>query len=57
MYEFKKMKLKNIDREFTASFGVVEYNGYEEFESFIKRSDNALYESKEKGRDNYVIGK
>ncbi|MEE9597470.1 MAG: diguanylate cyclase [Acidiferrobacterales bacterium] len=39
----------------TASFGVAEFNRDEKSEVLIKRTDNALYEAKEHGRNKIVI--
>lgn len=41
--------------ELTISLGVTEYRYTEDEESFIKRVDKALYEAKEKGRNQVVV--
>jgi diguanylate cyclase (GGDEF)-like protein len=40
---------------FTISVGIAELYGQESVEEWMKRSDDALYEAKETGRDKYVI--
>ena len=42
--------------EFTASFGVVEFDETESAEDFVRRADQALYESKHNGRNRVTIG-
>ncbi|MEM4152814.1 MAG: sensor domain-containing diguanylate cyclase [Candidatus Pacearchaeota archaeon] len=46
---------KQAKRVVTASFGVAQRKRGEDIETFIKRADNALYKSKESGRNKVTI--
>ncbi|MGM0379823.1 MAG: GGDEF domain-containing protein [Bacillota bacterium] len=52
----KKIKNTKIEKvgNITCSFGVTEYKIEDEFDSFTKRVDEALYQAKENGRDRVV---
>ena len=44
-----------VDLKVTASFGVTEYHNEDTAEELLKRSDEALYEAKESGRNRVVV--
>jgi len=55
---FSKISFDWLDRDthITASFGLTISNGTDtEFSSILRRADNAMYEAKNKGRDNFQL--
>lgn len=54
---FKQTSFEGVDYGFSASFGVTLYKPGENFSSFIKRADDALYISKDQGRSRITIKK
>ncbi|WP_408954779.1 GGDEF domain-containing protein [Natroniella sp. ANB-PHB2] len=46
-------KIKKVG-QITCSFGVTKFKGKDDFDSFTKRVDNALYQAKENGRNRVI---
>ncbi len=45
----------DLELKFTVSMGIAQYTGRENKETFLKRADDALYESKNTGRNKFTI--
>ncbi|MBN2618777.1 MAG: diguanylate cyclase [Spirochaetales bacterium] len=49
--DFSRLKINGISSPVTFSGGIVQWDGQEDFSTFLKRSDDLLYESKDMGRN------
>ncbi len=55
MRDFKKIRIDNIIHNYSISLGIASYMADESLESFIKRSDDALYQAKNQGRGRFIF--
>lgn len=53
--ELERLKIRGIKGNITASFGVTELFPTDDYMSFLKRADDALYEAKRNGRNRCEI--
>lgn len=54
--EWNESQIEDTEIRPSISIGIVEYDGKETFQEFVKRGDNALYTAKEGGRNRIVVG-
>ncbi len=54
-HNLKKIKIKGLNKIITASIGLTELENYDDSDSFLERSDKALYQAKNNGKDQLAI--
>lgn len=52
--QISKIKFPDLNESVTCSFGIAEFKKSDTLDTLIERSDNALYQAKEKGRNQVV---
>lgn len=54
-HNLKKTKIEGLNKIITASIGLTELENYDDSDSFLERSDKALYQAKNNGKDQLAI--
>ena len=54
-HNLKKTKIEGLNKIITASIGLTELENYDDNDSFLERSDKALYQAKNNGKDQLAI--